>query len=144
MIKTRNIRKETTPGSNFFPEAPEFFQDYSLSRPYRLSVTIDVNGRVNKASREVPGPSVGGDSDWNRRSQGPTVWFVLTELSWISLFIIYVSEDVWAWRGSRLALTLSSIRPGENSVLASSIRSAVCFSDASFGWSWTVCEVFKL
>ena len=72
------------------------------------AVPIDVNGRV----LEVPGPSVGGDSGWNRQSRGLVVGFVPVELSCVILFIICLSVVIWAWRVSRLALNLCSIRSG--------------------------------
>ena len=77
---------------------------FSLSGAYP-AVVIGAIGWV----LEVPGPSVGGDSDGNLGSRVLAVVNSLADLPCINLPIICVRPETWACRGSRFVLIFSSI-----------------------------------
>ena len=79
-------------------------------------------------SIEVPGAPPKGDSYWYLVSRVLAVVVSPAASLWIKRSIISVSAEIWACKGSKLALILSSLKSGENHTLFSSLASVASAS----------------
>ena len=83
-----------------------------LSGEYPAVVSVATVGNLKD-----PGSQLMGDSFWCRISRELVVVVSLAELLWIKRYIILVSAEICACKGSRLAFILSSTKSGKNLML---------------------------